>query len=278
MNYSNLKGTDAPNFATNGRLPDSSAVAVSELLPDSNLTETDYRTWNWAEAATEINVNESTLRKIWWEADLAPAFRYCPTPLRTVPRVIKKSGREISEFTAFGIEILKAYKAAKAKGDRVAELFLAEAKAKYVTPASANTQSAHKPHSHSVEVDCGNHQLIRQSPNLLQGYTLQNLRRDQSIQFEDPLGIAQQFLAVAEQIQTSMQSDLEQREDKLNQTRKAREVIANKAQELKLETRLYQERTHQVDTAQTQETEALQEALHILNRLGKSAVGSGSPS
>jgi hypothetical protein len=284
MSYQESQGLETPSFALPVQIPDLSENLMSDIQPEQTRTALDeqknvYRTWNWTEAAAEIGINESMLRKIWWEIDIEPAFRYCPTPLRIVARTIKRTGREISEFTAFGIEVLKAYKAAKEKGERVAEQFLAEAKAKYLpSPSSTTSQPTQTPRNSTVEVESGNHQVVCQSPNLLQRYNLQGLRRDQSVQFEDPLAIAQQFLTIAEQLQTAMENDLEQREDKLNQTRKAREAITNKAQELKLETRLYQERAHQVDTAQTQETEALQEALQVLDRLGKPTVGSGSPS
>lgn len=281
MSHQESQGREAPSFAMSVQIPDSSTSAIADNQSDENrIAPEDYhRTWNWAEAAAEVGVNESTLRKIWWEVDIEPAFRYCPAPLRIVTRTIKRTGREISEFTAFGIEVLKAYKAAKEKGERVAEQFLAAAKAKYVpSSSSTNSQPAQTPRNSTVEVESGNHQVVCQPPNLLQRYSLQGLRRDQSVQFEDPLAIAQQFLTIAEQLQTAMENDLEQRENKLNQTRKAREAITNKAQELKLETRLYQERSHQVDTAQTQETEALQEALQVLDRLGKPTVGSGSSS
>lgn len=138
MNMPTSQGTHTLSFALTGRIPDRSETPLSDTPPDANRTDLDDRTWNWTEAATEIGINESTLRKIWWEKKLEPAFLHCPHPLR-VPTRTTASGRQIAEFTSFGIEVMNAYKAALARGDRAAEVFLAEAKAKYpaLPPAAA---------------------------------------------------------------------------------------------------------------------------------------------
>jgi hypothetical protein len=71
-------------------------------------------------------------------------------------------------------------------------------------------------------------------------------------------------------VTSAMQQDIQRREAKLNQTRQAKEKIARKAAELHLEKRLYQQQTHMIDTAQTSETDALQQSLAALQDLGKS--------
>ncbi len=74
-----------------------------------------------------------------------------------------------------------------------------------------------------------------------------------------------------------MDADIEQREQKLAATRQAKDTIAAKAQELKLEQRFYKERTHFIDTAQTHETQSLQTALSALQGLGKSTAPTDPP-
>ena len=263
------KGSEAPSFAMPALLPEHSATTLPDIEPDSNWNETDgFRTWNWVEAATAIEINESTLRRVWWEDVLEPAFRHCPTPLRVVTRTVKKSGRQLEEFTAFGLQVLQAYKAAKAASDRTAELFLAEARAQYpglTAPAPDHTPVSNSP----VTVEVGNHQLVLSAPELPQTYSLETLRADEALQFEDPLAIAAQFLVIADQVQAAMATDINQREQKLAGTRQAKDTIAAKAQDLKLEQRLYKERTHFIDTAQTHETQSLQTALNTLQVLGK---------
>jgi hypothetical protein len=135
MNMTRSQGTQPLSFALLGRIPDSSETPLSDTQLDTNRTDSDDQTWNWTEAATEIGINESTLRKIWWEKKLEPAFLYCPQPLR-VPTRTTASGRQIAEFTAFGIEVLNSYKAALTRSDRAAEIFLSTAKKTYPQPIS----------------------------------------------------------------------------------------------------------------------------------------------
>jgi len=259
-------------------LPEPSATTLPDAQPDSKRNETDdFRTWNWVEAATAIGINESTLRRVWWEEALEPAFRHCPTPLRVVTRTVKKSGRQLEEFTAFGLQVLQAYKAAKASSDRTAELFLAEARAQYPVPTAPAPEQPPEAAPATVTVEVGNHQLVLSAPELPQTYSLETLRADEALQFEDPLAIAAQFLVIADQVQTAMESDINQREQKLAATRQAKETIAAKAQDLKLEQRLYKERTHFIDTAQTHETQSLQTALSTLQGLGKPTVRTDPP-
>lgn len=121
----------------------------------------------------------------------------------------------------------------------------------------------------AVTVEVGNHQIVLGNPQLPQTFSLDSLRLDESIQIEDPLAVASQFLEAADLVTSAMQQDLQRREAKLNQTRQAKDAIAKKASELHLEKRLYQERAHMLDTAQTNETDVLQQSLQELQKLGK---------
>jgi hypothetical protein len=121
-----------------------------------------------------------------------------------------------------------------------------------------------------ITVEVGNHQIVMGNPQLPQTFSLDSLRSDESIQLEDPLTLANQFFEAADMVTSAMQQDIQRREAKLNQTRQAKEKIAKKAAELHLEKRLYQQQTHMIDTAQTSETDALQQSLAALQDLGKS--------
>ncbi|PSB33928.1 hypothetical protein [Stenomitos frigidus] len=272
MQHTDFQGGEAPSFAMSAVLPDDSETTLPDADQDNKRNETDdFRTWNWGEAATAIGINESTLRKVWWEDALEPAFRHCPISLRVVARTVKKSGRQLEEFTAFGLQVLQAYKTAKGTNDRTAERFLAEAKASYpaVEEPTHSTSEQQPKQSLKVSVESGNHQIVLAAPVLAQTYTLEGLRKGESLQFEDPLAIAAQFLVIADQVQAAMESDIDQREQKLVETRQAKDAVAAKAQELKLEQRFYKARAHFIDTAQTHETQSLQETLSTLQALGK---------
>lgn len=280
MQHNDSQGVEAPSFAMSAALPDDSETTFPDADQDNKRNEADdFRTWNWGEAATAIGINESTLRKVWWEDALEPAFRHCPIPLRVVTRTVKKSGRQLEEFTAFGLQVLQAYKTAKDTSDRTAERFLAEVKASYPVVQKPTHSTPEQPSRQplNVRVEVGNHQLVLAAPKLPQTYSLETLRADEALQFEDPLAIAAQFLVIADQVQAAMEADIDQREQKLVETRQAKDTIAAKAQELKLEQRFYKERTHFIDTAQTHETQSLQTALSALQGLGKPTAPTDSP-
>jgi hypothetical protein len=127
------------------------------------------------------------------------------------------------------------------------------------------------PKTASVTVETGNHQIVLSNPELPAAYSLEGLRKSEAITIEDPLAVAQQFLQVADQLTQAMQADIEQREERLQKTRRAKDAIASKAAELKIEQRLYSERARQIDTTQSLETQSLQDALGLIQALGKSA-------
>ena len=69
-----------------------------------------------------------------------------------------------------------------------------------------------------------------------------------------------------------MGADIKAREQRLKATRTAQNKVAEKAQELKLEQRLYRDHTRDLDMAQTEQTQSLQDALQALQSLGKPAA------
>ncbi|XGV94414.1 MAG: hypothetical protein ACAF41_00885 (plasmid) [Leptolyngbya sp. BL-A-14] len=121
----------------------------------------------------------------------------------------------------------------------------------------------------TVTVEIGNHALVLSQPELPQTYSLESLRQSEVIAFDDPLAIAAQFLQTADVLTAEMQRDIRVREQKLQQTQQAKAAIAEKATEFKLEARLYRERTAMLATAQSQETQSLQQSLTTLQNLGK---------
>lgn len=132
--------------------------------------------------------------------------------------------------------------------------------------AVATTVTAAKP---SVSVEIGNHQIVLSQPEMPQTYSLESLRQSEVVAFDDPLAIAAQFLQTADALTEEMQRDIRVREQKLQQTQQAKAAISEKATEFKLEARLYRERTEMLATAQSQETQGLQQSLNTLQNLGK---------
>lgn len=102
-------------------------------------------------------------------------------------------------------------------------------------------------------------------------FSLERFRDNEveALVFEDPGAVADQFIAIADQLVAGMESDIRQREQRLKATRDAQGKVAAKAQDLKLEQRLYRDRARDIDTAQTSETQALQDAARALQSLGK---------
>ena len=123
-----------------------------------------------------------------------------------------------------------------------------------------------------VTVETGNHCKAIAQPEINgSGFSLEQFRADdiEALIFENPDEVADQFLAVADQLVESMGADIKAREQRLKATRTAQNKVAEKAQELKLEQRLYCDRARDLDIAQTEQTQSLQNALQTLQALGK---------
>ena len=118
-------------------------------------------------------------------------------------------------------------------------------------------------------VEVGNHQMVLATPKLPAAFSLESLRFGESITFEDPLAVATQFIEVADQISDAMETDLDNRKAKLNQTKQAKDAIAAKAMALKLQQHRYQEKAYRIDSEQSDQTDSLKEALELLQALGK---------
>ena len=125
----------------------------------------------------------------------------------------------------------------------------------------------------SVTVEVGNHQILLNAPQLPQSYTLEGLRTTEAVSIADPLAVAAQFLQAADLVIDGMNQDLKQRQHQLEQTRKAKDAIAAKKQQLELEARLYQMQTSGLDAAVTRTTQTLQDDLTALQRMGKPTSG-----
>lgn len=122
-----------------------------------------------------------------------------------------------------------------------------------------------------VTVETGNHMQVLSAPEIGTEYSLEPMRCDdiEALLFDDPMAIADQFIDAADRIVGAMGNDVRTREQRLQQTKAARNKVASKAQELRLEQRLYRDRARDLDTDQTSETKALQDSVADLQRLGK---------
>jgi len=123
-----------------------------------------------------------------------------------------------------------------------------------------------------VTVETGNHCQALVNPSM-EGtrFSLERFRADdvEALIFEHPDRVADEFLAVADQLVGAMDGDIKAREQRLKKTRDAQSKVADKARELQLEQRLYRDRARDLDTAQTEQTQSLQDALQSLQSLGK---------
>jgi hypothetical protein len=129
-----------------------------------------------------------------------------------------------------------------------------------------------------MTIHAGNHCTTIDLPNY-QGLTvdLGQFRDSSALVIDDPLAVAAQFLKTADLIQGALAGDIAAREQRLQATKQAQQAVANKAQQLALEQRLYKLQTGQLDQAQTDETTALADALAQLQSLGKPAADTAAP-
>ena len=184
-----------------------------------------------------------------------------------VPSLKTESGR----VTPFGISAVADFVLAVHLGSIPYDDYRTEVRSRYpVKPIASPIELSPEPSANlAIEVEADHRKMVLVSPVLPQSYTLESLHQVESIELQDPLRLAHQFLEAADLVQTAMQRDIEQREQKLRQTRHAKHAVATKAQELKLEQRLYRERANQVAALTSEETESLQGALSTLQALGK---------
>jgi hypothetical protein len=118
-------------------------------------------------------------------------------------------------------------------------------------------------------VDVGNHAMVLANPKLEKSLSLGRLRSVEAQYFEDPLALAAMVIDNVETVIEAMDDDIKARQNRLKQTVKAQEQIQEKVDELKLKQRIYRERTLVVDTQLNLQTDALRDALGVLNDLKK---------
>jgi hypothetical protein len=145
-------------------------------------------------------------------------------------------------------------------------------------PAPTAPEPPEQPPAAAMTIHTGNHCTSIDLPNY-QGMTvdLGQFRDSSALVIDDPLAVAEQFLKTADLIQGALAGDIAAREQRLQRTKQAQQAVANKAQELSLEQRLYRMQTGQLDQAQTDETTALADALAALQSLGKPAADTAAP-
>lgn len=128
-----------------------------------------------------------------------------------------------------------------------------------------------QPEAKPIAVDVGNHSMVLSDIGLPAQFSLEGLRSGEAIEILDPLAVAAKVLATADVLKTVMSEDIQNRLQKLNETRQARDAIADKTRELALEARLYQMETSKVDAELSQETQRLTEELGKLQQFARPA-------
>ena len=124
----------------------------------------------------------------------------------------------------------------------------------------------------AITVTTGNHCQALTVP-AFDGFTvdLAQFRESETLVIDDPLSVAAQFIATAGAIKQALNGDIKAREQRLHETKQAKDAIATAAQQLELEQRLYKLQTSQLDHAQTLESQTLAASLAALQSLGKPA-------
>ncbi|NJL19589.1 MAG: hypothetical protein HC895_00235 [Leptolyngbyaceae cyanobacterium SM1_3_5] len=240
------------------------ATSPQDISPDSTSTTTG-RTYTFKEAAELLLCgDESTLRNRYWKEKIEPAFRHFPTPLQSIAKY-DRNDKPIYRLNEVAIAVLRAFLEAKAEGRE--DAFLLTARQEYPAPAATDDPADESETQKSIEVETKAVTVV-DTPLLPQTYSLAALAGD-AIAIDDPLALANQIVQAIENVQTAMKTDIDRKEQKLNDTRKAKEIVSAKVQELKFEQRLYQERNASINNAQNQDTQSLQELTSFLQALGK---------
>lgn len=256
--------TDSIVIPFPGQPQNTPADRPADNSPDAPRTAPG-RTYTFKEAADLLDCgDESTLRNRYWKQKIEPAFRHCPTPLQSIAKY-DTNGNPIYRLNGTAIEVLRAFLVAKAEGRD--DAFLMAAREQFPAPPPP-AQSEPEPQTQreiNVETKAA---TVVETPALPQTYSLATLTTG-SIEIDDPLALATQVVAAIDHVQSAMKTDIERKEQKLNDTRKAKEIVSNKVQELKFEQRLYQERNAAINSAQSQDTQSLQELASFLQALGK---------
>jgi hypothetical protein len=121
---------------------DTSSISPPDAATDEQWTDDGQGngqncTFTFKQASEILGCNESTLRRRYWQEKVEPAFKHCPTPLRTIARY-NRDDQPVFEFSEFGLEVLKAFLAAKSEGSE--DKFLIEARRQYPAPIESISQ------------------------------------------------------------------------------------------------------------------------------------------
>lgn len=247
-------------------------AALSAGQATDNGRTTHGQTYTFKKAAAILGCNESTLRRRYWQEKVEPAFKHCPTPLRTIAR-FNRDHQPVFEFSEYGLEVLKAFIQAKAEGQE--ESFLWEASQKYPAPTEfPSSTQASKPEGAMV--------LIK---SMMDGATEESV---EDAEFVDPDEILAQ-MALKNQEGSTALSLREQQTQALN---------TQTAQRLQRLQELFTERRKQQQQKQTQKQaqwdaeiegevleeflykqsrrEEMWEALEALTHMGKSPAAPSS--
>lgn len=125
----------------------------------------------------------------------------------------------------------------------------------------------------TVTVETGNHAITLATPQLPTMFDLGALRSFKVEAFDDPLLVAQQAIAVADQLIAAAHADIDLRKQRLEATRSAKEAAAERVANARLEARLYELEAGLVDTALNRETQSLIKEVGVLQNLGKPQEG-----
>lgn len=266
---------------TESQKVDPRSCTYTQVMPkcDANAPEIGFpifvESLGYEQLAEELStffgkpVSKNTLKNNWFNVGgrIDRIYQGLELPLKT------DSGR----VTPFGINAVFEFAALVHFGSKHYDDYVLSVQAHYLSAVFAGSSDVAEPADESAssaeivpfEVEVGNHQKTLPPPALPQIYTLQGLRSGESVQIDDPIALANQVVQAINRVQDVMKNDLRNREQKLQETKQAQKTVDAKVQELKLDQRFYQEKANQVDFAQTETTQTLQEAISVLQDLGK---------
>ncbi len=146
--------TESIVIPLSGQSPDTSSISPPDTATDEQWTDDGQGsgqncTFTFKQASKILKCNESTLRRRYWQEKVEPAFKYCPTPLRTIARY-NRDDQPVFEFSEFGLEVLKAFLVAKSEGRE--DKFLIEVRRQYPAPIESISQKQNDVSLSSTEV------------------------------------------------------------------------------------------------------------------------------
>jgi len=123
-----------------------------------------------------------------------------------------------------------------------------------------------------VSVEVGNHSTPLILPDLgQQSYSLENFRDNSvtCIDIDDPMTVVDQFIDHADRLIEGMNADIARRQQKLRQSKKAHEKVAEKVDDLKAQAQHYRRKSREIAYQQSEQATELKESMELLQDLGK---------